>query len=60
MTRQICFRVSTAVAVALWLSAAEAQVTVIKAGQLVDPETGTTQYPGVEDGRHLRKGSHLR
>ena len=61
MTLQTCFRVSTAVSVALWLSAAEAQVTVIKAGKLVDPETGTTQTGQIlviQDGNILAVGEN--
>ena len=63
MTLQTCLKVSTAVSVALWLSAAEAQVTVIKAGELVDPETGTTQTGQtlvIQDGNILAVGENPR
>ncbi len=48
------FIISTAVSLAFWLSVAEAQVTVITTGKLVDPETGTTrsaQTLVIEDGK---------
>ena len=42
MPRHNCFRIAIALVAALWFSAAEGQVIVIKAGKLVDPETATT------------------
>ena len=47
------FKFSTIASLALWISIAEAQVTVITAGKLVDPETGTArsnQILVIEDG----------
>ena len=53
MNLRLVFGILTAVSLALCLSAAEAQVIVIRAGELVDPETGTTQSDQtivIEDG----------
>ena len=56
------FILVTAVSLALCISAAEAQVTVITAGQLLDPATGTTrsnQTIVVEDGTIREVGENL-
>ncbi len=55
------FGIAIAVSLALCVSAAQAQVTVITTGKLVDPETGTTrsdQTIVIEDGKILAVGEN--
>ena len=61
MTFRTCFTTLIAGAATLWLQVAEAQVTVINAGKLVDPETGTTQLAQtivIEGGKIVSVGAN--
>ncbi len=62
MNLRLVFKLVLATSLTLGLSTAEAQVSVITAGQLVDPETGTTrmnQTIVIEDGTIRAVGENL-